>query len=144
MGLIYIDMDGVLAQFEQAPNAMNRFVTEHDFFLTLEPTKYAKTLANRQMSDKVYILTSSPHEQADRAKRAWIAIHLPQLKDRVVCVRSGQEKAKYAKGNTLIDDYTDNLKHWVAKGGKAIKALNGLNGKGGSYKEITHSFQIVD
>lgn len=144
MAITYIDMDGVLAQFEQAPYALQRFESEPKFFETLKPTKYATRLRLKGVKENTYILTSSPHERADKAKRAWIARYLPELKDKVICVRSGQEKANYANGNVLIDDYTDNLEHWVAKGGKAIKALNGLNGKTFRYKKVAFDSVWVD
>ena len=140
---LYIDMDGVLARFEQAENAMKRFENEKGFFSILEPTQFAKKLKNVKMHN-VKILTSSPNKQADNDKLEWIKKHLPQLKDNMVFVRSGQEKAKYAKGNFLLDDYTDNLKHWVEQGGIAIKALNGLNGKTKRYRTLTNKELRVD
>lgn len=140
---LYIDMDGVLARFEQAENAMKRFENEKGFFATLEATHFAKKLKNVKM-DNVKILTSSPNKQADNDKLEWIKKHLPQFKDDMVFVRSGQEKAKYAKGNMLLDDYTDNLKHWTKQGGIAIKALNGLNGKTKRYRTLTNKELRVD
>lgn len=140
---LFIDMDGVLARFEQAENAMKRFESEKGFFATLEPTQFAKKLKNVKMNN-VKILTSSPNKQADNDKLEWIKKHLPQLQDNMVFVRSGQEKAKYAKGNLLLDDYTDNLKHWVEQGGVAIKALNGLNGRTQRYKTLTNKEVRVD
>ena len=67
------------------------------------------------------------------------------LKDRVICVRSGEAKAQYANDKAvLLDDYTENLKFWTSKGGKAIKAVNGLNAKTGRYKEYTRDVLVVD
>lgn len=143
----YIDIDGVLAQFEQAPNAMERFATEKGFFNTLKPTRFAFHLGevlSQGHADNFFILTASPNEQADKDKRAWVKKHLPKLADRVVIVRDGADKAQYAEGNYLIDDYTSNLKFWTEQGGKGIKALNGLNGKTMKYKEVTVNSVLVD
>lgn len=138
-------MDGVLARFEQAPDALERFATEAGFFRTLEPTKYVKTVrATLAQYPQTYILTSSPNEQADADKRAWIEQYVPELAKRVICVRTGLEKAKFAKGAILIDDYTENLVEWERKGGIGIKALNGLNGKTLRYKEVTKGVALVD
>ena len=143
----YLDMDGVLARFEQAPNALERFAVEPGFFAGLEPTRFALELADvlavaQEMP--FYILTASPNEQADIDKRAWVAEHLPQLADRVVIVRDGAEKAQYAQGNYLVDDYTENLKFWTAKGGKGIKAINTHNAKTGRHKKVTINTMLVD
>lgn len=148
---IYLDMDGVLARFEQAHEPLKRFASEKGFFQTLEPTEYAYKLRatlEREPLNNLYILTSSPHEQADYDKKEWIKKHIPQLKDRMIFVRSGEAKAQYAKenniSNILIDDYTDNLKHWKEKGGTPVKAVNGLNSKLGTWKQYTKIYKIVD
>lgn len=145
-GTLYIDMDGVLARFEEEHNALERFVSEHDFFEKLAPTSMTKQLmkeleqpSNLKVMEEldIFILTSSPHKEADTSKKNWIKRYLPILKDRVITVRSGEEKARFASNGLLLDDYTDNLKHWTDKGGKAIKALNKHNGKTLRYKKIS-------
>ena len=144
----YLDMDGVLAQFEQVPHAVEIFATEEGFFRRLKPTQFAKNLAKHSGTialDNTYILTASPHEAADADKRAWIKQHLPMLLDRMIIVREGHEKAEHAKGgNILIDDYTSNLKFWTEQGGKAIKAYNGFNCKTKTYREYATARIRVD
>ena len=141
-------MDGVLAQFEQVPHAVERFAVEKGFFKMLKPTRFALDIAARLTDidfNNTYILTASPHEQADADKRAWMMEHLPMLADKMVIVREGHEKAEHAEGgNILIDDYTSNLKFWIEKGGQAVKALNGFNGKTKRYKDYTSNTITVD
>lgn len=130
-------MDGVLADFEGQPNALERFENEIGFFATLQPTKFVKEI-NKQLENgnkDLYILSASPNLETDIAKILWIYDNLPLMKvENIIFVRSGQEKAKYAKGNTLYDDYTSNLEFWKQNGGLGIKVLNGKNGKGGKWK----------
>lgn len=136
-------MDGVLAQFEQEPHALDRFASEKGFFKNLKPTYLTRKLRQKKLVN-TYILTASPNEQADMDKKLWVQAHLPQLQDRIVIVRNGQDKAQYAKGNILIDDYTENLKFWVGKGGLGIKALNGYNGKTKRYERYVQKTITVE
>lgn len=126
-------MDGVLADFNAQPNAIERFSTEAGFFQTLKPTTLCSLLNNALSvnNEDVYILSASPNNRADIDKMFWIYEHLPNIKaDNVIFVRNGKDKAQYAKDSILIDDYSDNLLYWEALGGKGIKCLNGYNGKG--------------
>lgn len=148
MELTYLDMDGVLAQFEQVPHAVERFAVEKGFFKALKPTRFALNIAAHKTNinlESTYILTASPHEAADQDKRDWIKEHLPMLADKVIIVRDGHEKARLAKGgHILIDDYTSNLKFWSEQGGKSIKAINGFNGKTKRYKKYAIARIRVD
>jgi len=147
MTKVYVDIDGVLADFDGQPNALERFMKEPNFFLHLKPLPFAAILnkqlgEDEQAREETYILSASSNHMGDRAKREWLKIYLPNLKEEnIVIVRGGpwekasREKARFAKGgNLLIDDYTHNLEIWEKNGGVGIKFLNGRNGKKRQWK----------
>lgn len=121
--VVYFDMDGVLADFDGAPRALDRFKTEKGFFQSLEPLRSglnrAKSLIDRGF--QVYILTASPNSRADYDKRRWLEKHLPTLKrSHFIAVRLGACKADYVRDkgavNVLFDDYFPNLNAWRSRG----------------------------
>lgn len=133
-------MDGVLADFNGQPNAMQRFITEDGFFQKLAPTPLVKklndALKNKNLREKVYILSASPTPRADIDKMLWLFEHLPNIElENVIIVRGGkgadQRKAQYANSHSILfDDYSGNLLSWERAGGIGVKVVNGTNGKG--------------
>jgi 5'(3')-deoxyribonucleotidase len=140
MNKIYFDLDGVFADFDNEPNALERFAIEKGFFKNLKQLPLldtVKKLIDRQELDinKLYILSASPTKIADSDKIKWLENNLPQIKkENIILVRSGLDKAKYAKGNLLIDDYSNNLIEWERCGGFGLKVATpqskGLKWKG--------------
>lgn len=133
----YIDMDGVLANFDKEQNALERFTKEVGFFSNLEPLPYAKAVnqalaTDNELRENTYILSASPNERADIEKVMWLSFHLPHIKpENIIIVRGGGErpagelKAEYCqKGDVLIDDYSGNLLEWQKKGGLGVKMTN--------------------
>lgn len=144
-------MDGVLADFDGQPNALERFITEEGFFQKLEPTPLVKQL-NELLAinnENVYILSASPTLRADLDKVLWVYEHLPNFKpENIITVRGGagadERKAQYANSDSILfDDYTNNLIVWENSGGKGIKVLNGRNGKGLKWTKETLDITMI-
>lgn len=132
--IIYCDMDGVIANFNAEPNAVDRFKNEKGFFRYLKPI--ADNLAGiRRLIAKGYkvrILTTSPNEQADYDKGKWLDIHLPEVKKRHrIYARPNVPKINYVRKSrrrysVLLDDYGKNVREWIEGGGLGVKVLNDI------------------
>ena len=100
--ILYCDMDGVLADFDSEPDGINRFQTEPQFFLHLQPFKRnCQALRNAA---------------ADGDKRRWLKRHRIKIADgNFIAIRLGERKVDYMKttDGILFDDYSKNIHEWL-------------------------------
>lgn len=151
--IYYCDMDGVLADFYGVDDCLSRFAKERDFFKMLKPindnVKAIKELIAK--GEKVKILSASPNNNSDHAKRVWLKRHLPEVKEKdIIIVRLGESKiARVPKRlrakAVLFDDYGDNLDKWLADGGGyAIKILGNNKVKDNRlYSQVKNILQYI-
>lgn len=137
---IWFDMDGVLANFEKEPNAVDRFAVEKGFFYRLKPirknVRFIRYLIKKGYN--VNIISASPNRHADKCKRLWLKKYVPELHShKIVLCRNSDKKSDFVeniKNTILIDDYSQNLIDWKNKGGNVIKFLNNYDSKKGIHK----------
>lgn len=139
--IIFCDLDGVLANFEQG--VINRFKKSPDqlkpalmwtkinksntFFDTLPWMPRGRQLWDAIKQYDPIILTGVPNQRMDQPnvltaaeqKRKWCARELGPDIHVITCAT--KEKPTFCiSGSILIDDRTDNLNAWNLKGGKFI------------------------
>jgi 5'(3')-deoxyribonucleotidase len=144
---IYVDMDGVLADFfgewaklmgvehftdinkeHDIEDALQKIRDTENFWLDLPLTSNAKNLLNliKQVKGSYKILSSPLPDDpnSEPHKREWIEKHLGFFPPEDVIIT--HDKAKYATQedgtpNILIDDYGVNISKWEAAGGYGFK-----------------------
>lgn len=141
MRRFFIDMDGVLAKFEQASLEE---MTSPGFFASRKPDQdvieMVSLLRERQTSEniEVYILSSYLLPISKEEKIAWNEkyTHIPI--ENQIYVPYGESKTAALEviggirpTDVLVDDFSNNLREW---GGIAIKLYNGINGTHGTWR----------
>jgi hypothetical protein len=132
--IIFCDLDGVLADFEQGiinkfkknvedikPSLMWYVINSSSFFETLPWMKKGRELWSRIEKYNPIILTGLPRSSSSAVdqKIRWCKRELGENIQVVTC--SSKEKPNYSIHNyILIDDRKDNLNAWNNKGGKFV------------------------
>ena len=145
MTRIFFDMDGVLAEYRQVP--VEEYLRK-GYFAELAPRAEAlQALADLAQDPRYEVHTLSAvfaeNPYAEDEKREWLQRHLPEQALRnltsLFCF-CGESKADAVPGGVrptdiLIDDHNANLLDWQRQG-VAIKMLNGINDRHGSWKGL--------
>lgn len=138
----FFDMDGVLFKFDNTLTTLEPLY-EEGYFRNLPPHRLAVHCLQEMLMEnpeQVYILShyiNSPF--AEREKREVLQELFPSLDPHnVILVPYGENKTDHVplrvkENDFLIDDYNHNLECWRAAGGYAIKFVNAINDRHGSW-----------
>lgn len=150
MTVIYVDMDGVLAEWD--PKVKTEDTHKKGFFLSCKEEKCIKDAVKKLKEKyKIKILSHTYGEWAMKEKAVWLEnIGLEDIEK--VFVPYGKPKSDFVnrnEKNVLIDDYSKNLHDWVQNGFVGIKFRNKVNGNNGTWNgpSINYSMtanEIVD
>lgn len=113
---LYLDMDGVLADYERGADAAgipyNRFKDTPGCYLNLEPIPGALEAVKALLAsvgDSLYILSTPPskrHAQATEEKRQWLSRVLPEFPlDHALFVQN--KAGEGIPGDVLVDDHPE-------------------------------------
>lgn len=142
---IFIDMDGVLAEYRK--DCTEKDLMQRDYFLSLQPQwnmiKAMEMLieSSDTFGFNVHVLTKvypSKFKYSVSEKLQWRDEYMPYLYDSQFIMVNGEEceKSEAIKERLgididhdciLIDDYNYNLHEWSQSGGTAIKYVNPIN-----------------
>jgi hypothetical protein len=145
--VIYVDLDGVLVNFEPEVKKLTHGIGLDDFIKTegrpklwelinfkgsewwanLPWTPDGSLLWNAIKFKNPTILTSGSVRNcgalAANGKRKWVYKHLGGI-NTIIADSSSHKKKHAGRGNVLIDDYSKNIEEWNSKGGIGIQHKN--------------------
>lgn len=145
--MISFDMDGVLCFYDRAgydfSDPTGPAYLKPGYFLNRIPDTTAVELLRRCLAvcpNGTYIITSVPKDSNRNRiildKLNWIDQHIPEFDIGAHFIATTSNKMSFiewlrgssiTRKDILIDDYNTNLYGWTARGGTAIKYINGIN-----------------
>ena len=158
--IIFLDMDGVLADFENSLIGGDvETMFKCGFFRNLpvlEPNLDGTIRALQEMGCIVKILSKACVKRADsrfykqmQDKVEWVREHLPTIEELDICIQATDE----VKGDILqnypndecylVDDYSKNLLEWELAGGIGIKKAKRLK-DGRPFRQILDLFELAE
>ena len=152
MTRVFFDMDGVLAEYKYVPYEE---MLKEGYFGALAPQKEAVGALRLLAEDpgiELYTLSAVIKENpyALEEKQGWLKKQLGESLGSVVSIfpLCGESKTDAVPGgirptDILIDDYNANLRDWE-RSAVAIKYLNGINNRHGSWKGRTAAGSASD
>lgn len=147
MKKVFIDMDGVLAEYRNG--CKEEDLKKEGYFLTLKPEENMLGALNMLIRDcdalgiGICVLTKvypKMFKYSVSEKLQWRDKYMPDLFDSEFVMVDGEEQEKSAAVKELIggdinsdciliDDYNANLKEWFLNGGTPVKYVNKINDK---------------
>lgn len=149
MSRIFIDMDGVVAKWEEASLEE---MTSPGFFASRKPVASVINAVRRLCDNpehEVYILSSYLLPISKEEKIKWNELHTRIPEERQIYVKYGESKSEALQkiggirpDDVLLDDFSHNLHEWKGIG---VKLYNGINGTHGTWAGFSvHSNMTPD
>lgn len=144
---IYVDMDGTLFEWKEATEAE---LESYMYYERLRPSPEMRDfLKDLKQSRHVnlFILSHCMNDAAMEGKDGSLdsdrvlsrlfpkenRIFLPYGKSKALEILRRTGRHRLCRDDILLDDHTANCEEWTSRGGRAVKVLNGINGKGGRW-----------
>lgn len=157
--LLFIDMDGVLADFERGISEGTGDINQmfdNKFFRKLKPMEeeIAESIKRLQELTEVKILSKACVERKDLRflnqvadKKYWLMRFAPTVKNEDIIIQSTEE----SKGSIveefsdfhcmLLDDYSLNLAEWELAGGVGIKKAKRFKDR--SFEQVNNLKELI-